>query len=427
MAEAHTSKNALPEGYALGAYTVEGVLYETPSCVVYPARENKSGRRVVIYECFPQDLAVRNEKGAVKPSGTKAAYNAFADAFRQRAKMLAEVEHAGVEKVQKVFRGNTGAIYAVVAHVEGTPLDEWVRGHGMPDAETLHGISLGLLFAMERLHGKGLVHGGVDARTILVKEDGTAVLTGCCAHVDTPGGAQGDVRALGAVWYGILTGNGVPAAGDASGAGAPRLGADAALVERYGALLLAGIDKALCTPAESGWMSAEEWCLSLCTGAVPEGFSAPVPEAPAVEVPVEEEPATEAPAEEAPTVEATAPEAPAVEIPEPLETPPPLPQAEPEGGWGSAKIIFIIGGALVIFILGVFFGQALSGIKRNAPKVHYQYSRVVETPDGTTYHYYTEGPGGATIQTMDAAEMPQGLQYADDIRHRPATRRDRKH
>ncbi len=90
---------------------------------------------------------------------------------------------------------------------------EWVPGVALRDvlsqapldAERTVLVAHSIAEAVAALHSAGIVHGNIHPGTILIADDGRVVLTD--AHADGQTLPEADVRAVGAVIYGCLTGH----------------------------------------------------------------------------------------------------------------------------------------------------------------------------------------------------------------------------
>lgn len=226
----------------------------------------------------------------------------FVRRFLAEARAMAGVRHRSVVTIHD-YHGDADGAYLVMEHVQGESLAQTLARHGWLSAESTLAMVAQTAEALQAVHDQGIVHRDVKPGNLLVRLDGTIVLTdfGIARAQDhtsltTPGGILGtpsylapeqvlgkpadprsDVYALGVVAYECLAGR-RPFTGDNPFAVAmqrvaqppPPLGADvpapvAALVER-----------ALAVDPEQRWPSAAalaEAALGVLDGAWPDAVS----------------------------------------------------------------------------------------------------------------------------------------------------------
>ncbi len=167
---------ALPQGVRIDRFVVEQALHEGPHGFAYRVRESGHHQPLVLLECFPRALAIRQPDGAVRArqAGDAIALSVVCEAFVQDARALAIVDHPGVIKVYGVINANR-TVYRLMPFVDGMTLEE--QRLERDDAPTVGGLVRlydKLLDALEALHKAGFVHGQVQPDQIIVKADDNA-------------------------------------------------------------------------------------------------------------------------------------------------------------------------------------------------------------------------------------------------------------
>ncbi len=168
----------LPVGVRIDRFVVEQTLHQGPHGFAYRVREPGHQQPLVLIECFPRALAIRQPDGAVRArqAGDAIALSVVCEAFVQDARALAVVEHPGVIKVFGVINANR-TVYRLMPYIEGQTLEE--QRLERSDAPTVGGLVRlydKLLDALEALHKAGFVHGLVQPDQILMKADDNAPL-----------------------------------------------------------------------------------------------------------------------------------------------------------------------------------------------------------------------------------------------------------
>ena len=164
-----------------GRYTIGECIALDGEGVAYAAVDGEMSRRVVIKEYVPVALcAGRTRDGAVVPKSDRAVlYKTTRMDFADLYNALAAVgECPGMVRVHGTFEENN-TVYAVRAPEDGVPLLAFLQTRRVP---LKHEEALQLLrpvvYAVDTMHKKGLLHRGVSPETIFVSSDGKAALCG---------------------------------------------------------------------------------------------------------------------------------------------------------------------------------------------------------------------------------------------------------
>ena len=234
---ANDHMDALPSGHRIREYEIRRVLGRGGFGITYLAHDTLLDRDVAVKEYLPTDCAVRTEDYSVRPrsSETSAVYTWGLERFLDEARMMACLDHPSIVGVHTYVELN-GTGYIVMEYIEGEPLYDRLKRQGELDPFdfrlSLTAILKPLVGGLEQVHSGGYLHRDITPRNIMLKEDGTPVLTDfgsarqmvaarsrSVTAVVTPGyapleqystrGKQGpwtDIYALSAVAYRCITG-----------------------------------------------------------------------------------------------------------------------------------------------------------------------------------------------------------------------------
>jgi serine/threonine protein kinase len=175
LAPGHNPATALPAGMAVGEYRLEGVLGLNPYGVTYLASDAQ-GRKIVLKEFFPADLAVR-EGAAVRATTAprEDLVRRGRDRFLSDARRLQRIHHPSIVQVHKVFEAHNTAYMAVEYEPGETLEDVLATKHDFDDEARLRRFAFALIEALEEVHSGAFLHGKVDPSNIRLR-DGVPVL-----------------------------------------------------------------------------------------------------------------------------------------------------------------------------------------------------------------------------------------------------------
>jgi len=274
-----------------GQYTVERFLGSGGFALTYLARDSLD-RPIVIKECFPGSLCVRSRNSVRARSRSHVdELNNIVRLFFREAQRLAKLRHPNIVGVHQVFQDN-GTAYMALDYIDGPDLLHVIDdSHRQIDPEELREILSKLLNAIAYVHEQNVLHRDISPDNILLFQSETPVLIdfGAAREQATQAsrvlsslqvvkdgyspqefyitgaeqGPQGDIYALGATFYHLITGQAPPNS-------QIRLAAVAANdpdpyraltgnVPEYDRAFLHAIDKALSIFPNDRHQSAAEW------------------------------------------------------------------------------------------------------------------------------------------------------------------------
>ena len=235
--------NALPTGYNLHRYQIEGVLGAGGFGITYKAIHEALENEVAIKEYFPAEWAYRDHNGVTVRANAQGqipareteppCYEWGLQRFLDEAKILVQVNHPGVVRVRDYFTAN-GTAYIVMEYEEGESLSATLQRGGILPEPELRRILGDVMPALEAVHAQGYLHRDIKPSNLYIRASSGRVIlidfgaarqalgrrTRSVTSVVTPGyspieqyvtvgedyGPWTDIYAIGAVLYRCITG-----------------------------------------------------------------------------------------------------------------------------------------------------------------------------------------------------------------------------
>jgi hypothetical protein len=172
------NRTVLPAGSQVGRYIIDDVPAETDAFAIsYHALDAESGEAVVLREFFPVEFVTR-EGTEVRPINDDArrSFNWGLRSFSDQAAGLRSVKHPGVVRIRDTLEAN-GTAYSVADPIPGTTLAAQLAGGRTLAADQLVPLADALADALAQAHAAGVIHGDIRPQTIVLRDDGTPVLT----------------------------------------------------------------------------------------------------------------------------------------------------------------------------------------------------------------------------------------------------------
>ena len=292
---------ALPSGYRLRGYILEGVLGVGGFGVTYLARDVMLDREVAVKEYLPNEWAVR-EGVTVHPKSEddREVFEWGMTRFLEEARILARFRHPNLIRVMEYFEENETA-YIVMEYEEGESLDRLLARRGRLGEEEVRGVVYPIAAGLRGVHDAGYLHRDIKPSNVFIRaSDGSPVLldfgaarqamgrksrslTGVVSEGYSPpeqyerGGEQGpwtDIYGLSALCYRAITGEPPVEAPERTaavlrGRPDPLAGLAARGLPGYSWGFLAGVDAGLRVLWEERPGTLDDWLAGMELGSAP--------------------------------------------------------------------------------------------------------------------------------------------------------------
>lgn len=170
--------DALPIGYTLERYQIDGILGDGGFGITYIATHTLMQKQVAIKELFPFMFALRAEGSTVIPRGGNDgdAFQKTLVSFLDEAKVLTLFsEHPNIVTVLDFFEAN-GTAYLVMQYEEGQTLSQWLCNNSTPSEAQLLDIFIPILDGLREIHAQNHLHRDIKPENIYIRSDGRPML-----------------------------------------------------------------------------------------------------------------------------------------------------------------------------------------------------------------------------------------------------------
>ena len=182
------NSQTLPHGYRLGSVEIGGAVELGAVSVSYAATDG--GVPVRVEEYFPIRFATRVDGVEVTSDASAASqFQSGLAAFATAGRGLARIRHECIVRVRNCIVAN-GTCYVVTELVDGETLaSRLARGRALPVEELLR-LLTPVVDGLAEAHRGGILHRRINPGAIMVRTDGTALLTDFGLDAKVAGGAR---------------------------------------------------------------------------------------------------------------------------------------------------------------------------------------------------------------------------------------------
>ena len=171
--------HALPKGSILLEYKILSILGEGGFGITYKALDTISDKIVAIKEYMPSQFASRSQDNVTISfiSKEKEMFEWGLKRFIEEAKLLQQLHHINIIKVEKFFRCNKTA-YLVMEYYEGETLEKYLkknRGLEFDRDEIVYHI-MPIIEGLKAVHKKGFLHRDIAPDNIYLRKNNSSVL-----------------------------------------------------------------------------------------------------------------------------------------------------------------------------------------------------------------------------------------------------------
>ncbi len=177
--------NALPQGYNLLRYQIDGVLGAGGFGITYKATHESLGNEVAIKEYFPAEWAYRDHNGTTVRANAQGqiparsseppCYDWGLQRFLDEARILVQVNHPGVVRVRDYFTAN-GTAYIVMEYEVGESLSATLQRGGILPEPQLRRLLNDIMPALEAVHAQGYLHRDIKPSNLYIRASNGQVL-----------------------------------------------------------------------------------------------------------------------------------------------------------------------------------------------------------------------------------------------------------
>ncbi|GEM_PF-1804275 len=166
------NRNALPIGYRLENYQIQGVLGDGGFGITYLAKDTQLDALVALKEYLPNELAVRQTDDYTVQPKSQTDADDFAwglERFVKEAQTLAQFKHPNIVRVLHFFQAHNTA-YIVMEYEQGQSLADFLKQGDTATEEELKAFLPTLLDGLETVHNAGYLHRDIKPSNVYIRQ-----------------------------------------------------------------------------------------------------------------------------------------------------------------------------------------------------------------------------------------------------------------
>ncbi len=142
--------------------------------ITYMGYDNTTNKKVAIKEYFPEGMAARKENVVL---GIETFASGLKQFIQEGNTLKAKKGLAGIVEVLDVIEEN-GTAYIIMEYIEGTSLEEIVKGGRLFPAKRMQDLLEPVLKSLFELHEAGVIHQNISPDNMIFTNEGTLKLIG---------------------------------------------------------------------------------------------------------------------------------------------------------------------------------------------------------------------------------------------------------
>ena len=183
----------LKPGHRVGRYEIGRVVCQGVVCTDYEASVSGREETLIVREYLPGGLARRSDDGRISPNsaGNRFEFETGLNGFIAQCEGLRHIAHRAIQSVLDCIQDNNTA-YTVLPREAGQTLATHLERRKTLQQVDLTKVIYPIIDGLEKVHQADLLHQQISPENVVLRLDGSPVLTGLCEV--RPGATAGGPR-----------------------------------------------------------------------------------------------------------------------------------------------------------------------------------------------------------------------------------------